>query len=345
MAKLRQPIGPARVSVVTATYNRSTVLPFAIRSVQAQTLTDWEHTIVGDHCTDDTADVVGAVDDPRVSWLNLEVRVGDQSGPNNSGIERATGDYIAMLNHDDLWFPDHLEQAVGFLDRTGADLVFPLAVRLRPDGEFMTLELPHGDRYAPFITVPASLWVFRRSLFERVGPWSHFRDIHNIPSQDWLHRAHRLGCDLRLNEVLSVVMVPAGMRPNAYQDLSSSEHQHVEHLLLDATGFRDRLMTEAALRESRGRGDPPILPAVRQALRRVARSVVGRVGRMPVPRHPLRKLRSALAQRRKKLTSSVGIHPLSVRFLFRFRRRGGAIDELRSRTGATTVARSKKGAG
>ena len=55
-----------RVSIIMATYNRSDLLRCAIATVQFQTFHDWEVIIVGDACTDETADVVSAIQDPRI---------------------------------------------------------------------------------------------------------------------------------------------------------------------------------------------------------------------------------------------------------------------------------------
>jgi glycosyltransferase involved in cell wall biosynthesis len=53
-----EPSGTPRVSILTATYNRSNVLRPVIETVRRQTFTDWEWLIVGGACTNDTADVV-----------------------------------------------------------------------------------------------------------------------------------------------------------------------------------------------------------------------------------------------------------------------------------------------
>ena len=57
------------VSIITATYNRSNVLGYTLRSVQRSTVADWEHLVIGDACTDDTARVVAGLGDPRVRFL------------------------------------------------------------------------------------------------------------------------------------------------------------------------------------------------------------------------------------------------------------------------------------
>ena len=96
---------PPLVSIVIATYNRSQVVAHAIASVRRSTITDWELIVVGDHCTDDTEAVVAGFADPRITWVNLAENAGEQSGPNNEGIRRARGRYLAFLNHDDLVLP------------------------------------------------------------------------------------------------------------------------------------------------------------------------------------------------------------------------------------------------
>src|ERR1017187_9841996 len=79
-------VGPRsmpRVTVIMATYNWATVLPYSIGSVLAQTFTDFELLVMGDGCTDDSGRVVASIRDRRVHWCDLAPRAGHQSGPNN----------------------------------------------------------------------------------------------------------------------------------------------------------------------------------------------------------------------------------------------------------------------
>src|SRR5262245_56183917 len=189
---------PPLVSVVVATYNRSRVLAHAIDSVRRSTCQDWELLVVGDGCTDDSAEVVASFRDHRISFVNLPKNAGEQSAPNNEGIRRARGRYLAFLNHDDMYFPDHLETAIAFCDQTSADLTWcPLLVAL-PTAEadldarrwqFRLSGVTIGSDYDPRIFVFASAWVFRRELSGRVGPWRPARETFVTSSQDWLFRA------------------------------------------------------------------------------------------------------------------------------------------------------------
>jgi GT2 family glycosyltransferase len=123
-----------RVSVIIPTYNWSTVLPYAINSVLAQTMRDFELIVVGDACTDDSEQVVAAIKDPRVRWINLAVNTGHQFGPNNRGLQEARGEFIAYLGHDDLWLPRHLQCITDALDKTGAAIAHSLVMSILPDG-------------------------------------------------------------------------------------------------------------------------------------------------------------------------------------------------------------------
>jgi glycosyltransferase involved in cell wall biosynthesis len=126
-------VATPRVTVIIATYNWGTVLPYAIGSVLRQTFSDFELLVIGDGCTDESGETVARFDDPRVRWLNLSANTGHQCGPNNEGLRQARGDVIAYLGHDDLWLPHHLELQMTAID-TGADLACGITAMISPTG-------------------------------------------------------------------------------------------------------------------------------------------------------------------------------------------------------------------
>lgn len=103
-----------------ATYNRGRHILPSIRSVERQTVQDFELIVAGDHCTDDTADIVAACGAGRIRWLNLDERAGSQSFPNNAAIAAARGTFIAYIGHDDIWAPDHLAALLDLFRRDPA---------------------------------------------------------------------------------------------------------------------------------------------------------------------------------------------------------------------------------
>jgi glycosyltransferase involved in cell wall biosynthesis len=228
------------ISIIMATYNRSDVLRLAVETARRQTVRDWELLVVGDACTDDTAEVVASFNDPRIRFFNLPRNVGEQSGPNTEGMRRARGRYLAFLNHDDLWLPDHLEVALAGIEETGADLVYTVQLVIQGPGQRRLDGLTPSHRYEPRSSVAASCWLFRRELRERVGGWRFYQECHRVPSQDWLYRAWRGGCDLRLVPQLTVVSLPSGFRRNSYAAPTADEHRHYYERIRTEPGFRGK---------------------------------------------------------------------------------------------------------
>lgn len=235
------------VSIITATYNRSNVLSYAIRSVLAQTVRDWELIVVGDACTDDTAAVVASFGDPRIVFCSRDRNAGEQSAANNDGFRLSTGAYVAYLNHDDLWLPHHLETLLADIERTGADLVFSLMCLVNRDGHNELGSVTPTGRYHPDYLVPASSWLARRELIEAVGPWHLYRDCYEAPSQEWLMRARRAGKDLRSCRRMTVVAIQSGSRQGSYSTREVDEHRLYAEQLMREPGFVETQLTEMAV--------------------------------------------------------------------------------------------------
>jgi len=323
-----EPNTQPRVSVITATYNRSNVLGYAIESVRRQTLTDWELWVVGDACTDDTAEVVAAFEDPRIHFVNLAQNVGDQSGPNNEGFRRSRGRFIAYLNHDDLWFPDHLETAIGALQETGADLVWPLVAARRSDGVYVCNDLNAERRYAPHLSVPASFWVMRRELVEEVGPWRGHWECHATPSQDWLFRAWRAGKELRYIPHLTAIGLPSGGRPRAYANREFLENQAVFEQICQQ-GFREKVLLAVAEHYAIAQSSPPVWGEVRHTFRDFVRRRLAPYWGWPRPSAYIPPLAIAVRKKLRRLLAACGLHPESVQLFLKYHRRGGFIYFLR----------------
>ncbi len=108
------PLDSPLVSVVIPTFNRAALVGRAIRSVLAGTVADIEVLVIDDGSTDDTADVVAAIGDPRVKFIRQE-----NAGANaarNCGIEAARGRFVAFQDSDDEWLPQRLAAQLAILD-------------------------------------------------------------------------------------------------------------------------------------------------------------------------------------------------------------------------------------
>jgi glycosyltransferase involved in cell wall biosynthesis len=101
------------VSVIMPTFNRADTIRRAIRSVQAQTFTNWELIVVDDGSTDNTVALIEGRH-PRLKIIRQENQ--GTAGARNAGLSASAGSYIAFLDSDDEWLPHHLELSVSFLE-------------------------------------------------------------------------------------------------------------------------------------------------------------------------------------------------------------------------------------
>ena len=106
------------VSIVTPVHNSEAFISGCINSVIAQTYENWEHILVDDSSTDNSAQIVKEYTekDDRIKLIQLELNSGAGIA-RNKAIEAATGDYIAFLDSDDLWTADKLERQIQFMQK------------------------------------------------------------------------------------------------------------------------------------------------------------------------------------------------------------------------------------
>lgn len=242
------------VSVVIATWNASYLLRYAIGSVLRSDLQDFEILVIGDHCTDDTEAVVASFADARIRFTNLPKNSGQQATPNNVGVAAARGEYVAFLNHDDLYLPHHLSGCVDRVRRTGADILccahatIPPQRKKLPHRELVTIGggFEESGRYSPRTFHVASSWFLRRTAAEAVGPWRLEEQTWVTPSQDWLFRAWRKGMRIECTRDVSVIVLFSGGRRDFYRRRDSPEHEYVFRNAIETDRLRALVIGSAS---------------------------------------------------------------------------------------------------
>lgn len=118
-----------KISVVIPCHNSSAFLAAALDSVANQTLAAYEVIVVDDQSSDDSAQIAM---DHRLKPTLLKVSYGNAAPTRNAGIEVATGDWVAFLDADNIWFPDHLATGKAMLEQ-GGDALFVAAPALETE--------------------------------------------------------------------------------------------------------------------------------------------------------------------------------------------------------------------
>jgi len=110
------------ISIITPTYNRRIALARAIRSVQRQSLTDYEHIIVDDGSNDGTELLVREIADERIRYHRFAEWRGANSA-RNAGIEMARAPWLTFLDSDDEYLPHRLAAIGRAINASHSDLL------------------------------------------------------------------------------------------------------------------------------------------------------------------------------------------------------------------------------
>jgi glycosyltransferase involved in cell wall biosynthesis len=183
------------VSVVIPTRGRPDLLvQRALRSALAQTLSDYEVIVVVDGPDPETELALAALSNPRLSVLVLPSNVGGADA-RNAGIQNARGEWIALLDDDDEWFPDKIQRQLDVARRsTHAQPVIAcqwITRTPRGDEQNPTRPLDPDEPISEYLMarrsmleqeccIVSSLLIARRDLFLRVPFTSGLRK-----HQDW----------------------------------------------------------------------------------------------------------------------------------------------------------------
>ncbi|MBJ7328704.1 MAG: glycosyltransferase family 2 protein [Solirubrobacteraceae bacterium] len=128
-----------RVSIILPTRDRPAELDRALRSVLAQTMTDWHLHLVDDGSADP---VQLDHQDDRITVLRHDVSRG-VAAARNAAIAAAEGEWIAFLDDDDVWSPDKLARQLEGADGSGASFIYGATILVGPDGRVLRTNPVH----------------------------------------------------------------------------------------------------------------------------------------------------------------------------------------------------------
>jgi glycosyltransferase involved in cell wall biosynthesis len=257
--------GQPLVTVVTTTYNWPSVLRVAIESVLAQGFRDFEYLVVGDCCTDGTEALVASFNDPRIRWHNLAQNTGNQSGPNRVALEMARGRYVAYLNHDDLWFPNHLELLVKEMQARDVDLLCSLCLDIAPPGSAyravsgLQYADPRGKEHGRKIAIVTSSLMHPLESARAAGSWRDWRSLRELPTRDFIERLMRYRDRWAGLKAVTVLKFNSADRAGSYRLQSAEEQTRYWELVRNDPGFLARELLAVIECQMLGM-EPPRLP-------------------------------------------------------------------------------------
>ena len=230
-------------SVVIPAYNAARTLPSTVRSVLAQTRPEFEIIVVDDGSTDGTGEALRSVPDDRIAYVR-QANLGPAAA-RNAGIERARGEYVCLLDSDDLWLPNYLDTMGEALDAdTGAGLAYTDAWRLndvtRRVRRHTTMrivqppERPPEERDALLLAMLERNFVFssatiRRRVLDDVGGFKKFTRSEDY--ELWLRIAASGARFVNAGKVLAIYRHRPGSRVHDRAAMLRGRTEILEHVL------------------------------------------------------------------------------------------------------------------
>jgi len=168
------------ISICIPAYKAEAFIGETLASVRAQTFTDWELIVIEDGSHDQTENLVRAFAHTVAQPVQFHRHEANQGlpGTRNTAIGRARGEWIALIDSDDLWTPTHLADTLACARETGADLVHSGVIMFDSDtGRDLETRAPSTAATAAFprslftgeyIIQPSSV-LLRRAVCQRVG--------------------------------------------------------------------------------------------------------------------------------------------------------------------------------
>ena len=165
-----------RFSVIIPLYNKEQEVEATIRSVLAQTLQPVEIVVVDDGSTDSSAEVVESIGSPLVRLIR-QANAGECAARNRAMAE-AIGDWFALVDADDGWKPQFLEEGAEMIDRwpdcgiysTAFDIVSPTGtVRAKTPTTRGPVENFWRESVYAYVTIPSATVLSRRVVEELGG--------------------------------------------------------------------------------------------------------------------------------------------------------------------------------
>jgi len=286
------------ITVIIPTYNSSGTLRLTLETVLRQAFKDYEVWIVGDGCSDDSEQAVASFGDDRFHWLNLPENSGTPSKPRNEGLKNAKGQYVAYLGHDDLWFPWHLERLVKHIQLTDCDFIYSLGAAIGPEGVISffslpeSLETPHGG-------ISPSNWMHKRSLIEKIGPWSLKTKVAD--DQEFLKRLWAHKVKIGFHREISTLKFPANFWKMYSLSSDFPQTEYVNAMNRDAVGLRQEMLLDFVSTLSKHYGGLRRRNRYMEPLFNLIRFVLGRYGyhRWPISHLLYRQYRRRVGLHKK----------------------------------------------
>jgi len=207
-----------KFSIVITLYKGARFIEATLDAVSEQTYKDYEVILVNDGSPDNVGEVAKRymAEHPDMDFVYIEQKNTGLGGARNAAIRRASGDVIAILDQDDIWYPKKLEDVAHAYEKHPDDHIVCHNLYMRKDGAIKATLLtgPHEkDMHRRLLfrgnCLAASATSFKKSIVDRIGYFSEEVDkLHMVEDYEyWLRMALHGYRIFFMNDVLGEYVV------------------------------------------------------------------------------------------------------------------------------------------
>lgn len=199
------------ISVVVPSYNKPDYLVFCLRSIQQQTLTNWE-CIVVDDCSPMGYKIKAAVEgmaDPRFRLIRHEVNRG-LAAARNTGVRHAKAPLVIWIDEDDLMVPECLETLRKAQVLTGATIICPQAQFFGGTNSRKQVCSPSRETILKTMLMIPGCFLVQKEVFYKIGEFDEHPIIkHGREDHEWWIRAVFADAEIHVcTQVLHLIRKP-----------------------------------------------------------------------------------------------------------------------------------------
>lgn len=216
-------------SVIIPLYNKELSIINTIESVLSQTFQDFEIVIVNDGSTDDSGKIVKTMSDPRIRLINQSNQ--GVSAARNKGIKEAKNEWIALLDGDDLWEKNHLEEIMRMMNKLPSSskrkvyaTSFEYSNKLNRKSPSSYSEIFEVNNYFKIARRETIIWtsivVIHKSCFNKVGFFNE--SLNRGEDVDLWARLGKEYTIVKSSEITAIYRIEAENRSNSSFDIEKS---------------------------------------------------------------------------------------------------------------------------
>lgn len=238
-----------RISIVTPSYNQSEFLEETIRSVLLQGYPDLEYVVVDGGSDDGSVQILEKYSPWLAHWTSERDR--GQSHAINKGFRRTTGDVLAWLNSDDIYYPGALQTVATVMAAEPCDIVIGAIDKVFVDAsQVRFVERSSATRGTPLHALPifadgrhAAFHFLQPPMFWRRGIWERTGELderyHHIMDLEWCTRAFARGAIVAArDEILARFALHPGSKTHDFRFRSPQERLFMYLRFSRMEGFR-----------------------------------------------------------------------------------------------------------